>query len=77
MGASKLLPGNPPPLAASVAPALATLATLIAHSKDDEVVGDACWALSYILDGPNEQIQVVIEDGVCLRLVELLTHSSS
>ena len=74
---SNLCRTKPHPLAASVAPALPTLATLIANSKDDEVVEDACRALSHLSDGPNEQIQVVIEDGVCLRLVELLTHSSS
>ncbi len=36
---------------------------------------DACWALSYISDGPNDKIQAVIEAGVCQRLVELLIHS--
>ena len=56
---------------AQVKPALPALARLI-HSNDEEVLTDACWALSYLSDGTNDKIQAVIEAGVCPRLVELL-----
>jgi hypothetical protein len=59
-----------------VSPALPTLANLI-HSQDEEVLTDACWALSYISDGTNDKIDAVISVGVCRCLVELLMHSSS
>lgn len=59
------------PFFIQVKPALPALTGLI-HSNDEEVLTDACWALSYLSDGTNDKIQAVIEAGVCPRLVELL-----
>ncbi len=67
--------GKPQPDFDLVRPALPTLSQLI-FSPDEEVLTDACWALSYLSDGPNEKIQAVIEAGVCRRLVELLLNPS-
>ncbi|GKU86931.1 hypothetical protein SLEP1_g1394 [Rubroshorea leprosula] len=67
--------GKPQPAFELTKPALPTLERLI-HSNDEEVLTDACWALSYLSDGTNEKIQAVIEAGVCPRLVELLLHPS-
>jgi len=67
--------GKPQPDFNMVKISLATLAQLI-FSPDEEVLTDACWALSYLSDGVNEKIQAVIEAGVCRRLVELLLHPS-
>ena len=67
--------GKPQPPFEWVSPALTTLGQLI-FQLDDEVLTDACWALSYLSDGPNEKIAAVIESGVTMRLVELLMHPS-
>jgi|Transcript_122438 hypothetical protein len=72
---SNLCRGKPPPPFEWVSPALGALSNLI-YSADVEVLTDACWALSYLSDGPNERISGVIQSGVCRRLVELLGHSS-
>jgi hypothetical protein len=72
---SNLCRGKPQPPFDWVKPALPTLARLI-FSADEEVLTDACWALSYLSDGSNDKIQAVIEAGVCRRLVELLMHTS-
>jgi hypothetical protein len=67
--------GKPQPDFQLVRPALVTLANLI-YSQDEEVLTDACWALSYLSDGTNDKIQAVIDAGVCRCLVELLMHQS-
>lgn len=59
-----------------ISPALPILAKLV-YSLDDEVLIDACWAISYLSDGSNDKIQAVIEAGIPRRLVELLMHAST
>lgn len=49
----------------------------LVYSLDDEVLIDACWAISYLSDGSNDKIQAVIEAGIPRRLVELLMHAST
>jgi len=63
---------NPPPKMKAIKSVLPALSTLILHT-DKEVLADACWALSYITDGANTQIQEIVElPGVIPRMVELL-----
>ncbi|EHY52725.1 Importin subunit alpha-1 [Exophiala dermatitidis] len=60
----------------TISPALPVLAKLV-YMLDDEVLIDACWAISYLSDGSNDKIQAVIEAGIPRRLVELLMHAST
>ncbi|KAH0458733.1 hypothetical protein IEQ34_011547 [Dendrobium chrysotoxum] len=73
---SNLCRGQPPAPFEHTRAALPVLQRLI-HSTDEEVLTDACWALSYLSDGNNDRIQTVIEAGVCPRLVELLLYPST
>ncbi|KAG5363045.1 Importin subunit alpha-1 [Yarrowia sp. B02] len=56
--------------------ALPALAKLI-FSYDDEVLIDACWAISYLSDGTTNKIQAVVDAGIPRRLIELLGHQST
>uniref|UniRef100_A0A0E0BZH4 IBB domain-containing protein n=1 Tax=Oryza meridionalis TaxID=40149 RepID=A0A0E0BZH4_9ORYZ len=67
--------GKPQPDFKHVEPVLPVLRQLIL-SQDEEILTDSCWALSYLSDGSNDNIQAVIETGVCDQLVELLSHPS-
>ncbi|KAG1763767.1 armadillo-type protein, partial [Suillus occidentalis] len=59
-----------------ISPAV-TVSTKLIYSLDDEILIDACWAISYLSDGLNDKIQAVIESAVCRCLVDLLMHSST
>ena len=50
---------------------LPVLAQLLYHDNQS-VISDACWSLSYLADGSDKRIQLVIDAGVTLRLTELL-----
>ena len=63
--------GKPQPEISSISAALPYLAKLITHSNLD-IVGDACWALSYISDGEDSRIQACVDQNIVGTLIKLL-----
>ena len=60
---SNLCRGKPLPAAATIRPALPCLADLLT-SSDNQTVADACWALSFLMDGGSpERVREVIVAG--------------
>ncbi|ETN59709.1 importin alpha [Anopheles darlingi] len=64
---------DPPPPVATILEILPALNMLI-HHTDINILVDTVWALSYLTDGGNEQIQLVIDSGVVPKLIPLLSH---
>lgn len=64
---------DPPPPVETIKELLPALCMLIHHS-DVNILVDTVWALSYLTDGGNDQIQMVIDSLVVPQLVPLLSH---
>jgi importin subunit alpha-1 len=60
-----------------ISPALTDLGRLI-RLQDKAILIDACWAISFLLDGDtsNKKIQAIVKTGIHKRLTEVLNHSS-
>eukprot|EP00179_Madagascaria_erythrocladioides_P001573 CAMPEP_0198318622 /NCGR_PEP_ID=MMETSP1450-20131203/7911_1 /TAXON_ID=753684 ORGANISM="Madagascaria erythrocladiodes, Strain CCMP3234" /NCGR_SAMPLE_ID=MMETSP1450 /ASSEMBLY_ACC=CAM_ASM_001115 /LENGTH=593 /DNA_ID=CAMNT_0044021941 /DNA_START=42 /DNA_END=1824 /DNA_ORIENTATION=- len=70
---SNLCRGKPAPEFSQLKDAIPVLVSLLDNS-DEDILMDACWALSFLSDGGNEKIQAVVDIGVVPILVRLLSH---
>jgi hypothetical protein len=59
-----------------IKPALKYLSHLL-YFKDEDILQDACWALSYMSDGPSERLNDVVKANIGKNIVKLLAHPSS
>ncbi|KAE8604056.1 hypothetical protein XENTR_v10014559 [Xenopus tropicalis] len=64
---------DPPPPMETIQEILPALCVLI-HHTDVNILVDTVWALSYLTDAGNEQIQMVIDSGIVTNLVPLLSN---
>lgn len=64
---------DPPPAVDTIKRLMPALAYLINHT-DVTILVDTVWAVSYLTDGGNDQIQLVIDSGIVANLVPLLSH---
>ncbi|KAG8196256.1 hypothetical protein JTE90_023812 [Oedothorax gibbosus] len=65
---------EPPPPVETIKELLPALCVLI-HHIDVNILVDTVWALSYLTDGGNDQIQMVIDSLIVPQLVPLLSHN--
>ncbi|CAJ0931841.1 unnamed protein product, partial [Mesorhabditis belari] len=64
---------EPSPSIEAIQAILPALALLI-HHQDTNILVDTVWAISYLTDGGNAQIQMVIDSNIVPHLVPLLGH---
>ena len=69
--------GKPSPHRSLIEPAIQPLATLLRRNVGDEVVVDALWALSYLADGDNDRIEMVMSHGITNDLVQRLAGDNT
>lgn len=62
---------NPPTAADFIRQLLPSLLKLL-QMNDKQIKADSCWALSYITDGPNERIQMIIDSNITPKLIDML-----
>ncbi|KAF2074361.1 hypothetical protein CYY_004337 [Polysphondylium violaceum] len=70
---SNLCRGKPQPNIQKLLPVLASINEAINKNENSDILGDLCWTASYLCDGPNEKIQLLVNTGIVPRLVELLS----
>nr|VZI27956.1 unnamed protein product [Spirometra erinaceieuropaei] len=65
---------DPPPPVSTIQELLPALLYLITNTTDNQILVDTVWAISYLTDGGNYLISMVIDAEIVPHLVPLLSH---
>lgn len=66
---SNLCRGRPAPLFDQVERAIPSLAKVLIENDLDDILTDVCWAISYLSDGGEERVPLILQTGVLPRLI--------
>jgi len=73
---SNLCRGRPAPDFNKVQRAIPSLAKVLIENDVEDILIDVCWAMSYLSDGGEERIPVILATNVLPRMVQLLQHEN-
>ena len=66
--------GRPAPNLQKIRRCVPSLARVLIQNEKEDIIGDICWAMSYISDNGKSAIPLIIACGVLPRIVQLLEH---
>ena len=70
---------NPPVDLSKLKPAYSVINSLLSESyseAEDDILIDTCWSISYLSDGSNDKIQLVLDNFDIKHIVTLMRHTS-
>jgi hypothetical protein len=66
--------GRPPPEFSKISRAIPSLAKVLIENDNEDILIDVCWAMSYLSDGGEERIPLILKCNVLPRIIQLLGH---
>ena len=73
---SNLCRGRPLPEYDTVKRAIPTLIKVLAENDAEEIVTDACWALSYLADAAKDEVDDLFDVEMLVKMITLLSHQN-
>ncbi len=66
--------GRPSPDFEKIKRAIPSLSKVLIENDNEDVLIDVCWAMSYLSDGGEERIPLILGSKVLPRIIQLLSH---
>ena len=71
---SNLCRGRPPPKFDAVSRAIPIFSYVIQKTETTETLADAAWAMTFMTDGKDERIEMVVNTGIIPSLVKHIEY---